>query len=175
MSDWRNRLLLRWGLTNIIGLMLIGYAWYSGLASAFILGDSSRVSLLICAVFFVTMFAGGARVIETSRDMDKSSDRLQNSLGSQVAYELKLENRRTPFRLGIQVVEYLGVLGTVYGLVQAIAAHDATDIRMGVAIALYPTVISTVTTIWLFLNQQLLSTGLIKLQSKALREASHDS
>lgn len=163
MQDtWRDRLLLRWIVFNVIGVMCLGYAWYAGLAPKFLLGDTSGVSFAICAVALWSILAGGLRVIETSRDMN-SSDRLQKASSS---YELKSEIRRSAFRIGIQVCEYLGVVGTVYGLVQAIASHDAASIRAGVAIALYPTLIATVAVIWLFINQSMLQTGLVKLESK---------
>ena len=136
-------LLLRFGLLNIVALALLAAAWGNGLLARPYEADSTRLVLVIAAVFVAGLAIACWRVYETSREINRARNfdpavwsfaasyvrqvqgkepQSRQILASNL--RLKLSQRITVVRhLGNSLV-FLGLIGTVIGFIIALSGVD---------------------------------------------------
>jgi len=137
-------LLLRFGLTNALALGLLGVVWLQGWIDLVLAGDSTRLVLVIAAVFAAGLVLCGRKVWQTSIELNQVK---QNGTrrGSRVAsylesvqgregdaraiiasaLRLKLAARISPIRHIANSLVFLGLIGTVIGFIIALSGVDA--------------------------------------------------
>lgn len=143
-------LILRFALLNACALAVLGVAWLNGLVETVYAADTTRIVLLIAAVFAVGLGLCARRVWQTSIELNaarsafpKRGTRVaiyleqtaaidgqgRNNLAA--ALKLKLASRIAPVRHIANSLVLLGLIGTVIGFIIALSGVDpelASDI-----------------------------------------------
>ena len=70
----RYLLVLRFALINIVGLSLLGAAYFQGYVDAVIAADGTRLSIVIAAAFLVGLAICASRVVQTSNELNLARD-----------------------------------------------------------------------------------------------------
>ncbi len=144
-------LLLRFVLTNLLGLGLVGAAYAQGWVELVIKADASHLSTVIALVFVAGLGYCALRVLQTSRELNqiKSFDPLvQSAAGDYIAklrgrsgesrsilaasLRLKLSQRISLVRHAAGSLVLLGLIGTVIGFIIALSGVDpesASDVQ----------------------------------------------
>ena len=136
-------LLLRFGLLNIVALALLAAAWGNGLLARVFEADTTRLVLVIAAVFVAGLALTFWRVYETSRELnrarlfDASVPSIASAYVRQVesrdaqsrqilasSLRLKLSQRITLVRHVGNSLVFLGLIGTVIGFIIALSGVD---------------------------------------------------
>jgi biopolymer transport protein ExbB/TolQ len=135
-------LLLRFALTNAVAFGLLGVVWLQGWIDVVLAGDSTRLVLLIAAVFAAGLVLCGRKVWQTSvelnqvRQPERHSSRVASYLASiegragdaraiiASALRLKLAARIAPIRHIANSLVFLGLIGTVIGFIIALSGVD---------------------------------------------------
>jgi hypothetical protein len=136
-------LLLRFAFLNIAALALLAAAWANGLVARAVDSDTTRLVLVIAAVFVAGLAIACWRVYETSREINKvrSFDPAQPSFAAAYVAQvrgkdaqsrqilasslrLKLSQRITLVRHVGNSLVFLGLIGTVIGFIIALSGVD---------------------------------------------------
>lgn len=136
--------LLRFGLVNMTALAIVGAAYQQGWVTAALAADTSRMGLLIVALFLVGVALAAQRAVAVSRDLDAvGAGRLLPGCdvgrylrglsgaerGARVALEaalrLRLASRIAIVRNIASSLVLLGLIGTVLGFIIALGGVDA--------------------------------------------------
>lgn len=137
-------LLLRWLLVNLSGLGILGAAWQQGWIATVLAGDSTRLVLLIAAVFAFGLVRSGVLALRLARELDAAreprpasgscSARFLDGLeragttgrtSLEAALKLELVAAIAPVRHIASSLVLLGLVGTVLGFVLALSGVDA--------------------------------------------------
>jgi hypothetical protein len=137
-------LLLRFALINAVALALLSVIWLQGWIDLVLAGDTTRLVLIIAAVFAAGLVLCGRKVWQTSAELNqvkqpkrRSSSRvaryLENIEGREgdargivaSALRLKLAARIAPIRHIANSLVFLGLIGTVIGFIIALSGVDA--------------------------------------------------
>jgi hypothetical protein len=144
-------LVLRYALVNLIGFALLGAAYLQGWIHKVALGDQSRLSVVIAAVFLGGLAFCTFRVWQTSRDLNQvkafnplvpstTADYIAKLRGRGVesrsilasTLRLKLSQRIGAVRHTAGSLVLLGLIGTVVGFIIALSGVDpetASDVQ----------------------------------------------
>jgi hypothetical protein len=137
------QLLLRFGLLNIAAFALLAAAWGNGLVAQAFASDTTRLVIVIAAVFVAGLAVASWRVYETSREINRARSFDPGEPSVAAAYvrrvagkdsqsrqilasslRLKLGQRITLVRhIGNSLV-FLGLIGTVIGFIIALSGVD---------------------------------------------------
>src|SRR5262245_3605226 len=190
-------LLVRFALVNLAGFAFLAAAWFQGWVLIAHRADGTYQSHGIFALFLVGLAICAHKVWRTSVELNKVKrfdafkpepslalkymaqirGRDASSRGMAAsALKLKLSSRIGPVRFIANLLVILGLIGTVVGIIMALAgvnpetSADAAAIGpmvstliSGMSVALYTTLIGSVLNIWLMGNYQILSTGTVNL------------
>ncbi len=137
------QLLLRLGLLNIVALALLIAAWGNGLVGLAFQSDSTRLVLVIAAVFIVGLGLVFWRVYDTSWELNRArrfnpdepsfaADYVAQVAGKDAqsrqilasSLRLKLSQRITVVRHVANSLVFLGLIGTVIGFIIALSGVD---------------------------------------------------
>lgn len=198
---YRGLLWSRFAALNLVGLAALGVVYVNGWVDRVLQADTSRISVLIFALFVIGLAATGWRVAKVTRELDHlETGRLTPEDGSRLAayrkalerganatraLELRLFSRIAFIRHLANTLVLMGLIGTVVGFVMALSgvnAQTASDVNSvssmvgtlieGMGVALYTTLVGAVLSLWLAANYQLLATGTANLAA-ALIDAGH--
>jgi len=137
------QLLLRFGLLNIAAFALLAAAWGNGLVARAFAADTTRLVMVIAAVFVAGLAVAFWRVYETSREINRTRSFDPGEPSVAAAYvrrvagkdsqsrqilasslRLRLGQRITLVRhIGNSLV-FLGLIGTVVGFIIALSGVD---------------------------------------------------
>lgn len=179
----------RFAALNIVGVAGLFLVWINGWVDRIVLGDTSRISILIFALFLVGLVCSAWRIDKVTRELDclrmGEGGRLseyRRAIGNVSAssatrsLELRLFSRIAFIRYIANTLVLLGLIGTVVGFVLALTdinADMASDVHQvsrmvgtlieGMGVALYTTLVGSVLNLWLAANYQLVATGTANL------------
>jgi hypothetical protein len=179
----------RFAALNLVGIAGLFLVWINGWVDRIVLGDSSRISIIIFALFLIGLVASAWRIDKVTRELDylrmgeggRLSDyrRAIGNVSSSSAtrsLELRLFSRIAFIRHIANTLVLLGLIGTVVGFVLALTdinADMASDVNQvsrmvgtlieGMGVALYTTLVGSVLNVWLAANYQLVATGTANL------------
>jgi hypothetical protein len=144
-------LVLRYALVNLIGFAVLGAAYLQGWVHQVLLGDQSRLSVVIVAVFLGGLAFCTFRVWQTSRDLNQvkafnplvpstTAEYIAKLRGRSVesrstlasTLRLKLSQRIAAVRHTAGSLVFLGLIGTVVGFIIALSGVDpetASDVQ----------------------------------------------
>lgn len=179
----------RFAALNLVGVAGLFLVWINGWVDRIVVGDSSRISILIFILFLIGLVASAWRIDKVTRELDylrmgeggRLSDyrrAIENvrSGSATRSLELRLFARIAFIRHIANTLVLLGLIGTVVGFVLALTdinADTATDVNQvgrmvgtlieGMGVALYTTLVGSVLNVWLAANYQLVATGTANL------------
>ncbi len=186
---------LRFLLINMLAFVLLAMAWINGLVDKIIVADSTRLSVLIFAVFVGGLILCGYRAFQIGADLsDVENGRIDraglaarviehqshNAHGDSVnAVRMELTQRIVLVRYIANTLVLLGLIGTVVGFIIALSSIDperakdveaiapmVTGLISGMSTALYTTLVGAVLNLWLMANYQILAHGTVRLISR---------
>lgn len=184
-----NLLIFRFVLLNAAGLAGFFLAWHHGLVIEAWNADTTPISGTIIALFLITWGFIAYRVVEVSRLLnllDTSPLRVmryftRSQTDANEILKVKLTSRSEPLMAVCGVLITLGLLGTVWGMKEALIGVDSTKVgdinnlasavaslTSGFMVALYTTIVGVVFSVFLFFNAQLLKGGQSRLYTKLL-------
>jgi MotA/TolQ/ExbB proton channel family len=179
----------RFAALNLVGIAGLFLVWINGWVDRIVLGDSSRISIIIFALFLIGLVASAWRIDKVTRELDylrmgeggRLSD-YRRAIGNVSpssatrSLELRLFSRIAFIRHIANTLVLLGLIGTVVGFVLALTdinADMASDVNQvsrmvgtlieGMGVALYTTLVGSVLNVWLAANYQLVATGTANL------------
>lgn len=142
-TSHRYLLLLRFTVLNLVAGALLGAAWLKGWVGAVLDGDSTRLVLVIAAVFLFGLFGCGRRIWQTSLEINQlkgprgvRDTRIERYLAgiagrgghgralAASALKLKLAARISSIRHLANSLVFLGLIGTVVGFIIALSGVD---------------------------------------------------
>lgn len=198
MNQWM--LWTRFAAINLFGLAALILAWVNGWVAAVIEADTSRISLMIVALFMVGLVAAAWRIDKVASELDNvdrdRGGRLDSVRRAMVvagpnavrALELRLFGRITFIRHIANTLVLLGLIGTVVGFVLALKGVDAQsagdveaiggmvgNLIEGMGVALYTTLVGSVLNLWLSANYQILLTGTVNLAAALIDAAAGET
>jgi hypothetical protein len=179
----------RFAALNLVGIAGLFLVWINGWVDRIVLGDSSRISIIIFALFLIGLVSSAWRIDKVTRELDylrmgeggRLSDyrrAIENVSSSSAtrSLELRLFSRIAFIRHIANTLVLLGLIGTVVGFVMALTdinADMASDVNQvsrmvgtlieGMGVALYTTLVGSVLNLWLAANYQLVATGTANL------------
>ena len=140
----RYLLLLRFAVLNLVAAALLGAAWIKGWVPAVLAGDTTRLVLVIGAVFLFGLFSCGRKIWQTSIEINQLKEqrpgggtRIDRYLASvrgrdghtralvASALKLKLGTRIASVRHLANSLVFLGLIGTVVGFIMALSGVNA--------------------------------------------------
>ena len=173
---------LRFLLLNLIAAALVVAVYERGWLDAMIATDIYHLVKLNCAIFLVGLVLCGRRIAQVSDDLGNPSRYWRPDADGQrrvlLAEALKM---RFAVKLGTvrhiaHTIVLVGLIGTVIGFIIALSgvnAEAATDphaiapmistLLLGMAIALYKTLVGSVLNVWLMANYRILEGGAVRL------------
>ena len=165
-------IVLRFILLNLLALALVAAVWERGWLNGMIGTDVYHLVKLNCAIFAVGLALCGHRIMQVSDDLNRPY-----KYGASGVEALKL---RSALRLGAvrhvaHTIVLVGLIGTIIGFIIALSgvnAQAATDphaiapmistLLLGMAIALYKTLVGSVLNVWLMANYRILEGGVVQ-------------
>lgn len=188
---------LRFMLINILAFGLLGLAWFNGLVDKILIADSTRLTLLIFAVFIGGLILCGYRAFQIGADLsDVEHGRIDRAgLAARIveqtsqsdhsdsinAVRMELTQRIVLVRYIANTLVLLGLIGTVVGFIIALSSIDperakdveaiapmVTGLISGMSTALYTTLVGAVLNLWLMANYQVLAHGTVRLISRMI-------
>lgn len=183
---------------NLAGFGFLFLAYLNGWWGQVIAADSSRVSLIILALFLVALASAGYRILSISSDLDHiaggeagSWQRLRPNPNAGTdaarALEIRLFSRIHHIRTIGNCMVVLGLIGTVIGFILVasnVDASSAADVEQvgslvgallhGMGVAFYTTLVGAVFSLWISMNYQILHTGTATLVADLLVVAEPD-
>jgi biopolymer transport protein ExbB/TolQ len=187
----RHVIVLRFLLLNMLAVALVTAVWERGWLDAMIRTDVYHMVKLNCAIFLVGLALCGRRIMQVSNDLNNPSRYWHYNADGQrrvlLAEALKM---RFAVRLGTirhvaHTIVLVGLIGTVIGFIIALSgvnAEAATDphaiapmistLLLGMAIALYKTLVGSVLNVWLMANYRILEGGTVHLITDVIEHES---
>lgn len=179
----------RFAALNLVGIAGLFLVWINGWVDRIVLGDTSRISIIIFVLFLIGLVSSAWRIDKVTRELDylrmgeggRLSDYRRaiasvNSSSATRSLELRLFSRIAFIRHIANTLVLLGLIGTVVGFVLALTdinADMASDVNQvsrmvgtlieGMGVALYTTLVGSVLNLWLAANYQLVATGTANL------------
>ena len=143
-ASHRYLLLLRFAVLNLVAAALLGAAWIKGWVPVVVAGDTTRLVLVIGAVFLFGLFSCARKVWQTSLEINQLKERRPGD-GSRIdrylasvrgrdghtralaasALKLKLGTRIASVRHLANSLVILGLIGTVVGFIMALSGVNA--------------------------------------------------
>jgi len=186
---------LRFLLINMLAFGLLTLAWLNGLVEQVIVSDTTRLAVLIFAVFVGGLILCGYRAFQIGADLsDVENGRIDrqglaarvieqydgtNRSDSVNAVRMELTQRIVLVRYVANTLVLLGLIGTVVGFIIALSSIDperakdvdaiapmVTGLISGMSTALYTTLVGAVLNLWLMANYQVLAHGTVRLLSR---------
>jgi len=187
--NWRYLLLYRWAAFNLFALAVLLVLHLHGLVVPVYLGDPSYLVYVITGLFAYGLVLCGYRIWKTSielnqvkaagrsglrafRELSKHTDKAS----IKEAFEIKLVARIAVVKYISSSLVMLGLLGTVIGFIMVLTnipsmvVGDAAQVPKlvqaltnGLGVALYNTLVGSVTNLWLNANYSMLRTGVANL------------
>jgi hypothetical protein len=136
-------LALRFGVVNLIALMLLGAAWLKGWLTSLVISDTTHLVAAIAGVFVVGLVLCARTALQISGELNqvrarhrRPSSRVASYLASIAGRDgqtrailastlkLKLVSRISPIRHLANSLVILGLIGTVIGFIIALAGID---------------------------------------------------
>lgn len=146
-ASHRYLLLLRFAVLNLVAAALLGAAWIKGWVPAVLAGDTTRLVLVIGAVFLFGLFSCGRKIWQTSVEINQLKEqragggtRIDRYLASvrgrdgqtralvASALKLKLATRIASVRHLANSLVFLGLIGTVVGFIMALSGVNADTV-----------------------------------------------
>jgi hypothetical protein len=143
-ASHRYLLLLRFAVLNLVAAALLGAAWLKGWIPAVVAGDTTRLVLVIGAVFLFGLFSCARKVWQTSLELNQLKEarpgggsRIEHYLSTvrgrdghtralaASALKLKLGARISSVRHLANSLVFLGLIGTVVGFIMALSGVNA--------------------------------------------------
>jgi len=194
-------LLLRYALVNIVAMALSVAAWLQGWFDAALQGLTLWLIVVILGAFLIGLVICTWHVIKVSDEINslgldkvptdyRSGVYLQDSIGRSATerqihanlLRIELGNRVGGVRYYVNLLVFLGLIGTVIGFIIALAGVDAeaaqsaervtemvSGLIKGIAIALYTTLVGAILHIWLGFNARMLAQGSASLLQLAVQ------
>lgn len=182
-------LFYRWLALNMTGLAILAVFHVEGMVVPVFLADTSYIVYVIAALFVYGMLLCGWRVWRTSQELNHAKTGNGGKIAHfaalsehgdresvKEAFEIKLMARIAFVRYISSSLVMLGLIGTVVGFIMVLtnipadAVGDAEQVgklvmalTSGMGVALYTTLVGSVTNLWLNANYTLLRTGVINL------------
>lgn len=197
MNQWL--LWSRFAAINLFGFAGLALAWLNGWVALIVAADSSRICLMIFALFIVGLLLTAWRIEKVTAELDHierghggrldAYRRAVRGAGPNAvrALELRLFSRIQFIRFIGNTLVMLGLIGTVVGFVMALKGVDAQsagDARAiggmvstlieGMGVALYTTLVGSVLNLWLTANFQILATGTATLAAALIDRAEEE-
>lgn len=171
----RNLLLYRLVLLNLCGVAIALWCWQRGYIAAMYENDSSRITLIITALFLVGMISAFVRAVKVSRLLNKvKADEKVDLNGAKLA-----EKAAHLDDIPAWIVT-LGLLGTVIGFFAALDGVHQNDLvsasgvqkvtaqlMSGMRIALTTTIVGAALGLWIEINRRILKTATVMLVEDA--------
>ena len=168
-------------VVNATGFALLFLAYINGWFKTIIEADSSRVCLVILALFLYALGAATWRMILLSGAMGKKVDFNKNSSAEIRALEIKIFSPLKQFNIMSNAMVVLGLVGTVIGFIfiaSSIDADTAANVDQvgslvgvllhGMGIAFYTTLVGALLSLWLSLIHQMLHSASAQLLAQLL-------
>ena len=204
-AAFRYLLLLRFLLLNLVAVALLVAVWLRGWLDVVVAGDSSRLVLVIGAVFLLGLTGCAHRIAQASGELgrlDASSPRspaaryLEQIRGRDgqsramlaSALRLTLVGRIAAIRHIANSLVILGLIGTVLGFIVALSGVDPAQVAdvaaigpmvstliQGMSVALYTTLVGAVLNVWLMVNYRLLEGGVVRLFTAIVERGERDA
>lgn len=146
-------LVLRFAIVNLAAVALLGTAYGVGWVDQVVAGDRSHVVFVILAVFLFGLALCARRIWWVSGARDRGDTYTASLLIARIAAVRQTANS----------LVLLGLIGTVLGFVIAFSGIDAemigdseraaemiSQVIGGMGVALYTTLVGTITHIWLY-------------------------
>jgi MotA/TolQ/ExbB proton channel family len=143
-ASHRYLLLLRFAVLNLVATALLGAAWIKGWVPIVLAGDTTRLVLVIGAVFLFGLFSCARKIWQTSVEINQLKERrpggatrIDRYLASvrgrdghtralaASALKLKLAARIASVRHLANSLVFLGLIGTVVGFIMALSGVNA--------------------------------------------------
>lgn len=188
MMNWDYLLFYRWLALNAVGFALILAFQLQGMIVPVFLADTSYIVYLISVMFLYGMALCGYRVWKTSRELNAVKAGQASKLGYfanlrgadresvKEAFEIKLFARISFVKYISSSLVMLGLVGTVIGFIMVLtniptnSVGDAAQVGQlvgaltkGMGVALYTTLVGSITNLWLNANYNMLRTGVVNL------------
>jgi len=199
-------LLLRYALVNIVAFALAVAAWLQGWFDAALQGLTLWLIAIILAAFLIGLVICTWRIIRVSAELnalhrDEGRNEIQTSLRTSVYLQdivgqsatvrqthagllrLDLGDMVSGVRYYVNLLVFLGLIGTVIGFIIALSGVDSEAAQSaervtemvsglidGIAIALYTTLVGAVLHLWLGYNGRMLAQGAGMLLQLAVRK-----
>lgn len=164
-----NLLVYRLIVVNAAASALLIWAWMQGYVTTVVVGDDSKITYAIIALFLVGMWSITARSYRVSKALNALKRGELNSL-SPVKFIAKGDHIDD---ISMWLVT-LGLIGTVVGFIMAIGALDTgalataqgvqesiSKMMGGMKVAIYTTLVGSVLGLWLDVNRRILKTATI--------------
>lgn len=155
---------------NIVGAVLLAFAWQRGLVSIVLDGDSTGIVYLIAGVFVVGMASLFIRAFKVSRMLDGIKRNHARPNVNRVKFLEKMAHLDDVTNWLVT----LGLLGTVIGVSIAMFGLDqaslqsaegtkrvVTNLIGGMQVALYTTIVGGILGMWMDVNRRMLKTAAI--------------
>ena len=169
----KGQVLLRFLVLNISGFALLFAAWLQGWVSQLISGDGTRISAGIAVVFLGGLGLTALRALKIDRAVSAGSAApLGYGLTSIDAIRIRLGEELGTVRNIANALVFLGLIGTVVGIVIALSAVDpdavadpakvapmVAELVDGMGVALTTTLVGAVLHLWLSMNYRLIAGG----------------
>jgi hypothetical protein len=179
----------RFAALNLVGIAGLFLVWMNGWVDRIVMGDSSRITILIFVLFLIGLVSSAWRIDKVTRELDyvrmgqggrleayRTSVAANDRSTATRALELRLFSRIAFIRHLANMLVLLGLIGTVVGFVLALSNVNpevVSDVNAvsgmvsqlinGMGVALYTTLVGSVLNLWLAANYQLLATGTANL------------
>lgn len=199
MMNWDYLLFYRWLALNAVGFALILAFQLQGMIVPVFLADTSYIVYLISVMFLYGMALCGYRVWKTSRELNAVKAGQASKLGYfanlrgadresvKEAFEIKLFARISFVKYISSSLVMLGLVGTVIGFIMVLtniptnSVGDAAQVGQlvgaltkGMGVALYTTLVGSITNLWLNANYNMLRTGVVNLIAALLESPMQD-
>lgn len=183
-SRFDGLLLSRFAILNLLGFAGLALAWHAGLVGTIWTADTSGISAAIAALFAVGLACAGYRIVKVGAEIDRARrGELRAEWTDAEAIKLRLFARNAYIRHIANALVLLGLIGTVWGFLMALANVDAErasdvgqitpmvgDLIGGMGVALYTTLVGSVLNLWLGAAHQMLSTGTANLAALLIEQ-----
>jgi len=199
--NWDYLLFYRWLALNMIGFALLWVFYLQGMIMPIYRADTSYIVYLISVLFLYGMVLCGYRVWKTSRELNAvkagQSRKFYNFTNlrdgvdresAREALEIKLFARIFFVKYISSSLVMLGLVGTVIGFIMVLtnittnSAGDSAQVghlievlTKGMGVALYNTLVGSITNLWLNANYSMLRTGVANLIAALLETPTQSS
>tara|TARA_Y100000034_G_scaffold34222_1_gene41917 strand:- start:1639 stop:2163 length:525 start_codon:yes stop_codon:yes gene_type:complete len=149
--------LTKFTLLNIGALSVLGWFWIQGFVQEIFIADVSYMSLVIVATFVLGLILSLFKLISIERTTTNEYKKASN-------FGLWLNNKISTIRFIANNLVLLGLIGTLIGFSIAFSGVDPntvsgdteaagimiSQVLSGMSVALYTTLVGTVTHLWLY-------------------------